>query len=649
MTGLLDIAAGSLNAYQRALTVIGNNISNANTAGYTRQMSIFETNAPTFQGGFYVGTGTELAAIRRLSDQFAIDQVRQTTTSKAQLDMFYQQASQIDDLLSQDGTSIATSLQDFFNGMSQLNNAPESLSARTVVLKQSALLSSQFQTLQTQLNEHKNRTMSQLNESAGQVNKMTGAIAEINQSLLNRPGDPALLDQRDNVIQQLAEYVDVVVDYSDDGSANVSLSNGQTLVLGDNSIPMSVKNTSNTGGSYRILLGEAGAEVDITNSIRSGRLKGLIDFDVNVVGKADKLLGQISIGLAETFNAQHKLGMDINNQLGKDFFTDYNTVQQQLDRAAGFATNTGTGILSVAISDVGQTQLSDYELTVTNAATNEIRMTRLSDGTSTVINWTNTPPAPPAGQIVIDGMTIQVDDVGNLADNDKYTISPTSGAAANFDFKLSTPQEVAMAAPVRAQATSSNLGTGEVRLSDVYNTTEVMKDYRIEFISPTQYNLVNVTDAVTTGPFVFTPGADNQVDVPDSISPSYSVTVSGVPKTGDSFTMEFNSGGYKDNFNGMKLSEINNAKIFNAGTENLFERYTYLTVEVGSQVYKTERDMTTADILFQQAQDLWESKSGVNLDEEAANLMRFEKSYQAAAQLMTVSKQLIDTIFSAMR
>ncbi len=649
MTGLLNIAAGSLTAFQRAMTITGNNISNANTLGYTRQTSLFTNNSPNFQGGFYVGTGTELLAIRRMSDQFSVDQLRQSTTSKSELDIFYQQASQIDKLLSQKGTSISTTMREFFDAMSEMGDAPERLSSRSVVLKQSELLASQFQTLQTQLTNYKNSTLDQLSEAAGQVNKLTSAIAELNQSLMNRPGDPALLDQRDNVIQQLAEYADLDVVYDDDGGANVSLSSGQTLVLGDGSIPLSVKNTSNTGGSYRLLLGDSGSEVDVTGSVRSGRLKALVDFDVNVLGKADKLLGQMSIGLAQAFNAQHKLGMDLNNQIGNDFFTDYNSVQQQLDRSSGFSTNTGTGILSVAISDISQTQLSDYQLTVTDTGTNEIRITRLSDGTNTTVNWTDTPPTPPAGQVVIDGMTIQVDNIANLANNDKYTISPTSGAAANFDFKLKTPQEIAAAAPVRAQVGSANQGSGNIRLTDVFNTTEVMKDYRIDFISPTQYNLVNLTDAVTTGPFAFTPGTDNVVNVPDSVTPSYSVTLSGVPETGDTFTMNYNSGGYGDSFNGLKLTAIQDSKIFNAGKENLFDRYSNLTVDIGSQTYQTKLRMESADVLFQQAQDLWESKSGVNIDEEAANLMIFEKSYQAAAQLMSVSRQLIDSIFAAMR
>lgn len=648
MGGILSIATSGLNAFQRALDVTGNNIANVRNGDYSRQIVQFAQLPSQRYAGAYVGSGVVISDIRRNSDRFATQQVRDTLSVKSQYDTFYEQAVQIDKLLSEDGTSISATLQNFFNALSQLNDTPDSIAARGVTLKQSELLVDQFNTMQLRLDEYQRNSSAQIEEVVAKVNQLTKDIAEVNQQLTSRPDAPDLLDKRDGLLRELSQYMDVDI-IPNGSSISVSVGNGEMLVIGTEQRDLAV-NTSATGQfGTQIVIGNGAGVIDITSNMHSGMLGGLLDFEDNVITPASQLLGQMAIGLATEFNAQHRLGMDMNNLIGKDYFTDFNQMALQLSRAVPPSTNLGTGVLTVAIDDMSQIKLSDYELRVTDTGTNEVTLTRKSDGQVTVLNWTNTPPAPPAGAISIDGMTITVDNVANLVNQDRYTIAPTRGAARDLKLNLTDAREVALASPVRTQASLANSGNGRVALGEVFDTVNVNKEFRIDFISPTQYNIVNVTDSVTTGPFAFAPNTDNTVMIPDALTPSYSIVLSGIPETGDQFTATYNAGGFADNRNGLKLNDIQQSKMFETGTENLFDRYSGLIASVGGKTYQAKLRSETADILHQQAVDFRDSKSGVNLDEEAANILRFEQAYQATGQLLTVASQLIDVLFAAMR
>lgn len=646
---ILSIAYSGLNAFQRALDVTGNNIANATTRGYSRQSIQFTPSISHKYAGSYMGSGVSVASIYRNADQFANSQVRNTLSVKSQYESFYQQAIQIDKLLSQDGTSISSSLQSFFDSLGQLNNAPDSIATRGVALKQSQLLVEQFNALQKRLDEYQNNSTAQIAEAVNQINQITSDIAEVNKQLMATSNAPELLDKRDDLLKQLAQFVDVSVIDQGDGTISVGLASGDMIVAGTEQRKFSVSTAVSNSLGTKVILSNGIGQIDVSSKLNSGILGGLMDYEHDVIGQTSQLIGQMAIGLSQKFNAQHQLGMDMNNQIGKEFFTDYNSVIQQLNRSLSSSTNTGTGVLSVNISDVSQTKLSDYDLVITDTPTNQVRLINKSDGTSTTLNWSNSPPAPPAGQIVVDGMTITVDNLSNLVNNDQFTLTPTRGAARDLVLQIKDPHEIALAAPVKTQASISNTGNGQIALGTMFNTTSVNKQFRIDFISDTQYNLVNVTDSTITGPLPFTPNSDNTIQIPDALNPSYSVVLSGMPKTGDTFTSDFNAGGIGDNRNGLSLAGLQQNRMFLGGTESLFDRYSNLLSQVGSQTSQAKIRGESAEVLHKQALDFQDSKSGVNLDEEAANLLRFKQAYEAAGKLMEVSSQIMSVLFNMMR
>jgi len=646
---ILNIAYSGLNAFQRAIDVAGNNMTNVGTRGYSRQTIHFSPAMSQRYAGSFIGSGVNVTSIERNADQFANYQVRSTLSAKSEFESFYQQAVQIDKLLSQDGTSISSSMQSFFDSLGELNSNPGSGAIRGVTLKQTQLLAQQFNSLQKQLDEYQSNSTAQITQTVGQINQIARSIAAVNLKLMSSPDAPELLDQRDELLRQLSEFVDVTSFDQGDGTISVGIGSGEMLVSGTEQRNLVVSSDRSNSLGTKVFLDNGGGQIDISNRLTSGKLGGLMDYENNIIGKASQMIGQMAIGLAQKFNAQHLLGMDMNDQIGKNFFTDYNAMDVQLNRAFPSTQNTGNGVLSVNISDIGQTQLSDYELIVSDAGSNELRLIRKSDGTSTIMNWNNNPPAPPAGQIIIDGMTITVDDTSQLANNDTFTLTPTRSAARGFDLLIKNPDEIALASPVKTSAATTNRGQGQIELGQVFNTTGVNKQYRIEFISDTQYNIVNVTDSTTTGPLAFVPNTNNTIQIPDGSNPSYSVVLSGLPQASDQFIAEYNNGGIGDNRNGLSLAGIQQGKFFANGSQSLFDRYANLLADVGGKTNQAKQSFDSADIIYKQAVDFQASKSGVNLDEEGINLLRFKQAYEAAGKLLEISSQMMNMLIDIMR
>lgn len=647
---LLNIAYTGLNAFQYALDVTANNISNSTTKGYSRQNILLSPSMGQVYGRSYVGTGVTINSIYRNSDQFANSQVRSALGTKTQYETFFDCAGPIDQMISQPGTSISSGLQLFFDAFNQLNNAPDSTASRGVALSQSQTLVEQFTFMQTNLDRFQEESTAKITAVANKINELGANLVAFNAQVMGAPNSPELLDQRDQLLNELAQYSELTIMFQDNGTVDVGLASGEMLVVGSNQRMMSVQFDPQKTMGTRVLLGSGAGQLDISSQLQTGMLGGLMDYERDTISKTSQTIGLMSIGLSLTFNAQNKLGMDLNNQLGQNIFTDYNSQAQQLKRSTPSAGNAGSGVLSVNLSNLSQLKLSDYQLIVTDAASNEVRLIRDSDGTSTTLNWSSNPPAPPAGQVTIDGMTITVDDIANLSNNDSFVLMPTRDAARDFTMLTNDPNSFALASAVRTTASMSNTGSGQCALGTVLNTSGVSDQYTIEFISPTQFNVYDVTTStMVAGPLPFTPNTNNEIQIPDSTNPSYSIILSGMPNTGDQFTAEYNQGGFGDNRNGLLLAGIQNQNLFANGSSTLFGSYSDLLSSVGSQTHQAKSRAEAFSILYSSAVNFQESKSGVNLDEEAENLLRFTQAYQAAGKLVEVSNQMMQVLFEMMR
>ena len=649
---ILNTAYSGLSAFQNALSVISNNITNATTKGYSRQAIQFIPSLTQKVGNSYMGSGVSVANIIRNSDDFANYQVRTTSSLKSQYEVFYQQAAQVDQLLSQNGAGLSASMQTFFSALSTMNNNPADLSARTPALKQTQLLANQFNTLQTTLNQYQQNSATQIQQSLGQINTITKNIAQLNQQLIAKSDAPDLLDQRDVLIQQLSQYADISVINQPNGTINVGFGNGQMLVTGTTQSNLSISSSKSDSFSTKIMM----ANQEVTSFFASGSIKGILDYEQNVLGKASQMLGQMAIGLAQAFNAQQALGVNANNQLGGNLFTDYNSDAIQKSRAVASAHNPGSASLQISIADISQTKISDYELTVVDAANHKYNLIRKSDGTSIPLTWDPASAATPAtlsvegtGATVIDGLSIRVDAISNLSNNDQFTIAATRGAAGQLNMVLTDPKGFALAAAVSTTVAQTNTGQGSIKLGSVFNTTAVTNNYTITVDNgdPTKYT-------ISGDPTVYSliPGSDNTIYLPPgstSANASYSVVLSGTPNAGDEFKLGFNNGAVGDNRNGLLLANIQQSKLFSGGSESIFDRYSNLVADVGADTNDAKLRASSADVVYKQAVNYQSSISGVNLDEEASNLLKYQQAYQAAGKVMQVANDMMNVIFSMMR
>ena len=217
-----------------------------------------------------------------------------------------------------------------------------------------------------------------------------------------------------------------------------------------------------------------------------------------------------------------------------------------------------------------------------------------------------------------------------------------------------------MASPVRTDALLANTGSGQISAGVVVDTTtpeftttagQLTPPLRIEFLSASSYQVVNsTTSAVIEGPIAFTPGNTNTVfPTPGSYDPGYRIDLSGSPAAGDVFTVDYNTGGVGDNRNALLLAGIQNAKILNNGATSLQGNYSALIANVGSKTHQADIGQEAGKVLLAQAQDRRDSISAVNLDEEAANLLRFEQAYQAAAQIVSIARSVFNELMAIFR
>ena len=449
MADSLDIAITGLRSFQTALATTSNNIANASTPGYSRQQVQIQSIEPQGFGNGFIGRGAQVVDVERIESEFLTEQLRNASAEAGRLNAFNRLAGRVDNLLADGEGSLAPSLQNFFNSVQDLSIDPSSSSARQVVLSSAESLVSRFQNIESQLQAIDSDIDVSLRENIQDINSIATTLAELNQrivearSVASNGQDPnGLLDQRDQLILELSEIVSVQTLEQSNGSTDVFIGTGQSLVVGNSAQQLAAINDPADSTRTRIAYQNFGGQADITNSITGGSLSGLLEFRNEQLGSVRNELGRIATVLAGTFNTQHRLGQTITGALGGDFFVQGPTQVISNTNNAGVATVTAT------ISDVTALTSSDYEISFDGA---NYTLTRLDDGVN-VVNGT--------GTFTLDGVQFAVG--AGAAAGDRFIIRPTRLGANQIDTLISRTNEIAAAAPVRTSAQVSNLGEGTI-------------------------------------------------------------------------------------------------------------------------------------------------------------------------------------------
>ncbi|SHM49457.1 flagellar hook-associated protein 1 FlgK [Duganella sacchari] len=649
MSSLLSIGKSGLLAAQVGLSTTGNNITNANTPGYNRQVAIQGDTGTQYQGFGYVGTGTEVEAVRRFYDNFLATSLRNAEANQASLDAYSAQIGQIDNLLADPTAGLSPALQDFFNGVQNATASPASSAARQSLLSNAESLASRFQGMSARLNEVAAGVNNQMVSNVGEINAYAKKLADINNTIAGlttstaEPND--LLDKRDQMLTELNKLVKVTVTPGDNNMLNVQFGTGQPLVVGNK--PFQLGTSTSPTDASRITIGyatDSGAFTELPDTVfTGGQLGGLIEFRDGAMDRAQNSLGQVAAGLATAFNAQHVLGQDQNGALGTNFFNPIN---------AYVGTNTRNSPLSTAqvtavVTDAGGLTASDYSVDYDGTNFN---VTRKSDGKITQIN-----PFPQTTPQVIDGVSYSI--TGTPQPKDNFLVRPTYNAAKDITVAIKDRDKIALAAPIATAAPTTNVGNGKISAGSVDKnyltpgnavTAPITLTYdkasgSFSGFPPNQDVTVTVNGTATVYP------AGTPVPYTDGANISFggvNFAISGTPADLDTFTVGPNTSGVGDSRNGALLGALQTKNILDNGAATFQTTYAQMVNYVGTKAREAQISGTAADAAVTQATKAQQEVSGVNLDEEAANLLRYQQAYQASGKVMQVASQLFDTVLS---
>lgn len=641
MSDILGIGVNSLMAFQYAMTVTSNNVANANTPYYSRRLIDF--NEVLFNGGVTIGD------VRRAYDQVASANLVANQNQFSYDEMYYNSLIPFESVLEDKNSNITTFLNNSLKALSELNANPSSLTSRQTYVNQLEFLTNRFNRLTDQMNLELSNTNKSIGNTVDNINVITSKIAQINADIkaVLPENIPALLDQREALVQQLASYVNITETFLPNDQLQLSLENGFSLVL--ESQAATLNTTVDPSDPQRLVVN---AEVGSTNFslnslITSGRLGGLLDYIDDTLQFASNSLGRLAITISDALNKQNQLGMDGYGNIGKSIFKDVNDPSFTNQRVIANNNNTGTSNMTVNITDTKALTTDDYNMVIDSA--NHYIISRRSDNTLVTSGTIGALPA----QVALAGFTLNIDTGSTLNVGDRFILSPTRGASAGFDLSISDANLLALGYAATPVVGPQNGGNGSVQNFAVTDTTtpafatqgQLSPPIRIEFLSPTSYQIINLnTSAVMEGPIPYTSGADI-FPTPGAYNPGYQFQIQGNNiQAGDKFDVIYNGQGISDNRNGLVMASLYSQGINNNGKLTFNGSYEALRAAVATQGNALKIDLTTASSLLEHAASQYDDISGVSIQEESTNLMRYQEAFQASAQLIDTARTIFDTI-----
>ncbi|MGD0492540.1 MAG: flagellar hook-associated protein FlgK [Steroidobacteraceae bacterium] len=624
MSNVFGIDVSALQAFQQAIEVTSNNVANASTPGYDVESVNLATAAPQDSGSIAIGAGVTVSGVSRAYSQAATNQLNTSQSSLAQLNALQNYTNQIDNLFGTTAGGLSTALQNYYGGWSAVADNPTSTAARQALLGDATALAQNLNTTSTQLNEMNSGVNAGITADVQQVNSISTQIANLNTQIAASAGSGqapnTLLDQRDQLVSNLSQLVGVTTTSNTDGSINVYVGNGTPLVLDNNTYSLTTVPNQFNASQLEVASSTSNGN-SISSTITSGDLGGLLAASTQAINPALNQLGQIATAIAQSANTQQASGLDLNGQLGGALFSVAAPV------ATASTANTDGTTASVTISNVGALTSDNYLLSYTGGAYT------LKDAT-TGANVALTGAGTQASPLTADGLSIVLS--GTPASGDQFLIQPTAQAAATLSVALTNPSGLAAADAVQTSAADSNTGTGTISTGTVTDAANpnLLSTATIAFTSPTTYSINGA------GSFAYTSGGNISAN-------GWQVQISGTPATGDSFTVQSNAGGTGDNTNALAFANQQTQGLLSGGSESISGAVGALISGVGAQVQQVNTAQAAQAAVNTQAQTNVSSVTGVNLDQEAANLMQWQQAYQASAQALSVANGLFTTLLDS--
>ncbi len=638
---IYGIAVSALNAAQAGLATTSNNIANANTPGYSVERTVQTQMLPQPTGSGFVGQGVSVATIQRQYDQFLTAQVLAAQTQSSNLNTQLGLAQQVSNLLGNSTSGLTPEMQDFFTAVNAVANAPQSVPARQTLISSAQSLVSGVQSLNQNLNQIRDSLNGQISTSVTQINSYAKQIAALNDQIVqmqaNQPSQPpnALLDQRDQLINQLSQEIRVSTLKQSDGSMNVFIGNGQSLVLGDQTTTLQTVTSTTDPTALEVAYSNNGTVSRIQqSSLQGGNLGGYLSFRQTVLDPAINALGRIAMGFADNFNKQQQQGLDLNGALGANMFT------LATPSVTAATSNVGTAAVTATINSTAALTGNDYSVQFDGTNYN------VFDTSTNSLVQTVTPGQMAAGQAVAGtGITLQLTG-GAPANGDTFLVRPTVNGASSFALNITDPTKIAAASPIRSNAPTANLGTGVIGAASVTGglplNANLQDTVTVSFIDATHYTVIDNTTATTlAASTLYNPAAGATLTFN-----GWTTQISGTPSAGDTFTVKKNANASTDGSNALLMAALQTANTLANSTTSFQGAFGQLVGQVGTQTNQLTVTSQAQTSMLASVTASQQSVSGVNLDEEAANLLRYQQAYQAAGKAMQIANTMFDTILN---
>lgn len=650
MSDITSIGMHSLLAFQAALTVSSQNIANVNTPYYSRHEVDF---AQAF------GSGVEISNVRRLYDFHQSQNLQQKNSAFAKMDVYLQRISNFESLLDDSTNNISRYTNDSLDALRQLNGNVGSIDSRSVYLNKLTNLTHRFNDISNEIYRQKDNINKSLQSNVDSSNEILTEIASINHQVSSSQGEDqsALLDERERLVQNLAKYFDFTTRLDTQGVLNVYVGNGLQIVNGNDAASLTTIPDPENSANIQIMIKSGTHLTPINNFIQSGQMAGLIQFGQKGLDVASRSLDRLALVMAEVFNNQSKLGVDLNGDLGGNVFNDINSANLMARRTLANGNNAGSCDMTVNIDNARQLTTSDYRLRFDS--TTHYVLTRINDNTVVGSGTISTLPQT----ISADGFSLNLASGGTFVAEDSFIISPTKNASSDMAMIITDAAKLALGLPVVAEANQQNTGKGISQVTSVDDTTnsafsiakQLNPPIKVEFLSPTSYRLVNAIDSsVLEGPLAYDPidAAKNPVNIfptPGGYNPGYKVTLTGDIKTGDTFNIAYNTNPRGDNRNGKLLADLYQKKLIENDTLTFTNSYDAVSHDISVKTTGAQAGYESSSSLLKQAEVTYNELSGVNLEQEAINLTRYQQAYQASAQILEAAKTMFDIIVNLAR
>jgi flagellar hook-associated protein 1 len=631
----LNIATRALTNNLAALQVVGHNIANVNTAGYSRQNVELVSSGYQKMGNGYFGKGMDIATVERAHNEFLTREARTSGAVAASDALRLARLEQLEAAFPTGTGGLGAAMNDMLNAWSDVSSSPGNLTARVVTIARAEEFASRLRNTAGTLDALAASTQQQVGGSVNSINAMAKEVARINQRITEAGGQTHvpndLLDQRDQLLRDLGKQVQISTVQANNGTVSVFVGGSQPLVLGQTANQLAVTRDPADRSRVGIAFVQGGVTTPIDSAtLGGGELSGLMNFLNKDLVDVQNLLGRMALATASTVNAQHALGVDLQGNPGQNFFVPLPATQ-----GTAAAANGGTGAVSASVSNPAALMASDYEVRFEAAG---VSVVRLSDG-----NVTSVPALPTE----VDGLTFNLDTAGAVP-GDSFRVRPFEAAARNLQLAIGSPDRLAAASPVLVTpGTGNNSGLSVESLYASSASANLTDPVTITFLADGSFTATGLGPGNPAPDNPGPPASYNFTPGEPLVFNGWSLTLRGSPTAGDSFSVGAAPPGStsQNAGNATAMLALRDRATFEGVA--LADGYVSLFSDVGTRVQGAQFAAEFSSQVATTAETARANVAGVNLDEEAARLLQYQQAYQASAKFLQVAQNTFDSLLQS--